>query len=277
MPCRCGLRPLLDLLQSRNISSLLSTSCGLRPLLDLLQSPVRCQIADRAADCGRFSICYSASPVRRIGGSAADCGRFSICYSGRAPRTVSSTLRIAAASRFATVDPRFNSAPYGCGLRPLLDLLQYLGYWLHRVDRCGLRPLLDLLQFVPLVPLPPLRCGLRPLLDLLQWGFSDAQMAERCGLRPLLDLLQLPPCRSHIPARCGLRPLLDLLQSTAAFSTQKNAADCGRFSICYSQRPFQATPPMLRIAAASRFATVQRQRTTRSRGCGLRPLLDLLQ
>ena len=131
---------------------------------------------------------------------AADCGRFSICYSWTGGRVLNvQRLRIAAASRFATVcaeSPGNRSRRFSCGLRPLLDLLQLSLGW-----------------------------------SMITFG--------------------------------------------------SGAADCGRFSICYSsvRDAHTGAGSRLRIAAASRFATVRCMvgAVVRPFGCGLRPLLDLLQ
>ena len=149
----------------------------------------------------------------------------------------------------------------GCGLRPLLDLLQSGSRGRPRCGGCGLRPLLDLLQSTRTFPTSTRCCGLRPLLDLLQSASARDSARTSCGLRPLLDLLQSPPGSTRPPRRCGLRPLLDLLQweIDCVSGLLNRTADCGRFSICYSRRLQSVEPNKrrpLRIAAASRFATV---------------------
>ena len=52
----------------------------------LLQSQAGDYEMITAADCGRFSICYSKLGIPVFLGGAADCGRFSICYSRLARR-----------------------------------------------------------------------------------------------------------------------------------------------------------------------------------------------
>ena len=84
-------------------------------------------------------------------------------------------------------------------------------------------------------------------------------MLARCGSRPLLDLLQWWSAVTHgRRRRCGSRPLLDLLQcsrdTAPHFQTSLRIAAASRFATVLRERmAFQVS---LRIAAASRFATV---------------------
>ena len=66
----------------------------------------------------------------------------------------------------------------------------------------------------------------------------------------------LPTLIRTSPFCCGLRPLLDLLHSLDAFKRLAIVADCVRFSICYTPASTVATSRRLRIASASRFATL---------------------
>ena len=48
-----------------------------------------------AADCGRFSLCYTWGGIAKFSAAAADCGRFSLCYTAAALGPSAVLLRIA--------------------------------------------------------------------------------------------------------------------------------------------------------------------------------------
>ena len=123
-------------------------------------------------------------------------------------------LRIAAASRFATVTGEPPPPRPGCGSRPLLDLLQWCRSTRTRVRRCGSRPLLDLLQ-----------CS------------RDTELrdsADGCGSRPLLDLLQLMPLDTEAKKAADRGRFSICYSWWVEEDLCSHAADRGRFSICYS-------------------------------------------
>ena len=101
----CGLRPPLVLLHS--LHGLYQTrALGSRPPLVLLHSRACTSIVPPAADCGRLSFCYTGSRPTWLRSVAADCGRLSFCLTLDRPHSPQRhPLRIAAASRFATLKP----------------------------------------------------------------------------------------------------------------------------------------------------------------------------
>ena len=173
-----------------------------------------------AADCGRFSICYS-SRIRNTCGDAtgaADCGRFSICYSeggsilGQLTRTL---LRIAAASRFATVEARRDGRSE-CHLLRIAAASRFATVTNLVIVAKPLRIGRFSICYSQRTPHTFMRCGLRPLLDLLQWA----------------DSLGAPLAASA--ADCGRFSICYSGHSMTIPSYLQIAADCGRFSICYS-------------------------------------------
>ena len=161
---------------------------------------------------------------------------------------------IAAASRFATVARRTPTSTRGCGLRPLLDLLQLLDFQSRR-KRAG-QAVLRIAAASHTVP-----------------NFSGTPgLAADCG--------RFSICYSHrahrhpVRRRCGLRRFSICYSKLCNAFDMVRAADCGRFSICYSTNQRE---PSLAIAAdcGTRFATYSGGWAFRR--CGLRPLLDLLQ
>ncbi len=146
---RCGLRPILDLLQCTRRS--LADASRLRFAAD----PRFATVAARVASAGR-PLRFAADPrfATVIAGShrarplAAVCGRSSICYSASTRRhRAMAALRFAADPRFATVRrARMPSAPPAavCGRSSIC--YSRLASRAPAARRCGLRPILDLLQ-----------------------------------------------------------------------------------------------------------------------------------
>ena len=120
------------------------------------------------ADCVRFSICYTMPLKNPLAGCVADCVRFSICYTYAVELGMDDELRIASASRFATLDKRTHRFP-----RIVADCVRFSICYTQR-ERQGLHQrVADCVRFSICYTI----------------GFVIDGVHAGCGLRPLLDLL----------------------------------------------------------------------------------------
>ena len=216
-----------------------------------------------AADCGPFSVCYTPSVDVVQDCPDRCCGLRSflgLLHCQKRAAVATPALRIAVLSRFATLQ-RAQAAPLSsCGLRSFLGLLH--SNW--RASTYGL-----------------VGCGLRSFLGLLHSKPLPTSSVRTLRIAVLSRFATL-----HTPHRGnGIRP---------------DAADCGPFSVCYTQWTLafgwiaelriavlsrfatlsageSESTPWLRIAVLSRFATLTVASEARRNGCcGLRSFLGLL-
>ena len=235
---RCGLRPHLVLLHSTVVSAPVVQCCGLRPAsrFATLREPMLA-LPHPAADCARISFCYTALVETRLRFWLRIAPGISFCYTSRRRGDGSSRrgLRIAPASRFATLAGAAAAAAGGLGLRPHLVLLHLPLTGGTLAVGCGLRPHLVLLHYTGPYGTAQWGCGLRPHLVLLHSGtltFTAGSGAADCARISFCYTRAVDDLPHNWAADCAR--ISFCYTAWCCCRIAGSAADCARISFCYT-------------------------------------------